>query len=131
MLCKYCQIFREIKPKKCFSSKIGERYYVEKECGHSKLRVTNLSNSCNNFIPDAFFFCDDNSQRYAVKICIARQKKEACEYCTQGEMVKAVARLLGLIEPPKIIERNQNNKIIQQRKPIIQKQKLFVRRALL
>lgn len=123
MICRYCQTFIEIPQKKCHTSRVNDRVYVEKTCEFSKEIVNSDSISCKDFLPCTFFYCDENDQRYHLKTCLDRQKKvDDCYYCTQGGEIEKVAKLLGVIETPKIIKRNNNNQPVT-------KKKLVVRRA--
>ncbi len=126
MQCRYCQIFVHLNDSTLFKHK--NRVYVEKTCVHSRKKVVNESDACKKFQPALFFFCLENDQQYHINICISRQQKGSCDYCTQGTMVKEVAELAGLTTASKIIDREN-----QVHQPIIQKkteQKIVARQQI-
>jgi len=132
MKCKYCQTFAEIDQKDWTTSKYKNKVFVEKKCPCLGIKVENTSKKCGNFTTNNFFWCDNYDQRYHILVCVGRQKKDMCEYCQQGEEVKSVARIAGLLEPVKpIINRNgtSHKPIVQTHKPIIKRKQIIVRRT--
>lgn len=122
--CRYCQVFVDVPESLCKRQRVNDRLYIEKFCREISKTVTSETGSCGNtgFTPTHYFYCDENDQRLRLEICLARQRKlkDECDGCSQGENVKWVAQLAGIIEKPKLVKRGEQaeepptvNKIIK------------------
>jgi len=108
--CRYCGIYSTISNSFCSYEIIGKQRLVKKFCKIVSKEVSSDTESCEEFTPTGIFYCLKNSHRYDLLVCMTRRTRARdpnysqynyllpCLKCSQGKIVKEVAKLMGIVE---------------------------------